>query len=92
MTVVARIASGVYYPLSIVPGWLRPLHYLVPHSYGLNAIRLIMIDGRRLDDSTVAGDMAALVVYAAAALVLGVVLLRRGIRRAERVGGLSVVG
>lgn len=91
-TVVARIASGVYYPLSIIPFWLRPLGFLVPHTYALGAIRLILIDGRGLGDGQVASDLAALSAYTAAALVIGVLLLRRGLRRAARTGGLSVVG
>ncbi len=91
-TVVARVASGVYYPLSIIPLWLRPLGYLVPHTYALQAIRLVLIDGRGLGDGTVRQDLVALTLYTSVALATGIALLRRGIRRAERVGGLSVVG
>jgi ABC-2 type transport system permease protein len=91
-TVVARVASGVYYPLAIIPLWLRPLGYLVPHTYALRAIRLVLLDGRGLTDGQVARDIMALALYALVALLVGVWLLRRGIQRAERVGGLSVVG
>ncbi len=91
-TVVARVASGVYYPLGIIPLWLQPFGYLVPHRYALQAIRLILIDGRGLADGTVRQDLVALALYTGVVLALGITLLRRGIRRAERVGGLSVVG
>jgi ABC-2 type transport system permease protein len=90
--VVARVASGVYYPLSIIPYWLRPLGYFVPHTYALRAIRLVLLDGRGLSDGQVARDLVALCLYAAVTLLGGVWLLRRGLRRAERIGGLSVVG
>jgi hypothetical protein len=53
---------------------------------------LILLTGRGLDDGRVAGDLAYLGLYAAGALILGVLLLRRGLRHAERTGGLSVVG
>jgi len=92
VTVVARVASGVYYPVTIIPLWLRPLGYLVPHTYALGAIRLILLKGRGLDDAEVAGDLVLLGLYAVLALTLGVLLLRHGVRRAERTGGLSVVG
>lgn len=91
-TVVARVASGVYYPLSIIPFWLRPLGYLVPHTYALSAIRLILLDGRGIADPQVARDLASLCLYAALALGAGILLFRRGLGRAERVGGLSVIG
>jgi ABC-2 type transport system permease protein len=91
-TVVARLASGVYYPLAIIPLWLRPLGYLVPHTYALRAIRLILIGGRGPGDAQVAADLARLALYAALSLGVGILLLRRGLRRAEQTGGLSVVG
>jgi hypothetical protein len=37
-------------------------------------------------------DLLILVCYAVATIALGVWMLRRGIRKAERVGGMSVVG
>ncbi len=91
-TVLARVASGVYYPLSIIPGWLRPLGFLVPHTFALRAIRLVLIDGRGLTDGQVGRDLATLACYAIVALAVGILLLRRGLRRAGRTGGLSVVG
>lgn len=52
----------------------------------------VVIDGRGLGDGQVASDLVALSTYMVAALVVGVLLLRRGVRRAARTGGLSVVG
>jgi ABC-2 type transport system permease protein len=92
VTVIARIASGVYYPLSIIPVWLRPLGWIVPHTYALRSIRLVLIDGHGLEDPRVVADILILICYAIAAIALGIWMLRRGIRKAERVGGMSVVG
>ncbi len=92
VTVLARIASGVYYPLSIIPFWLRPLGRLVPHTYALRSIRLVLIQGHGFDDPRVVTDSLVLVCYAVTAIALGIWMLRRGIRTAERVGGMSVVG
>jgi ABC-2 type transport system permease protein len=92
VTVLARIASGVYYPLSIIPFWLRPLGRLVPHTYALRSIRLVLIQGNGWHDPRVVHDMLVLICYAVAAIAVGIWMLRRGIRKAERVGGMSVVG
>lgn len=92
VTVLARIASGVYYPLSIIPFWLRPLGRIVPHTYALRSIRLVLIQGHGFDDPRVVSDTLVLACYAVAAIALGIWILRRGIHKAERVGGMSVVG
>jgi ABC-2 type transport system permease protein len=92
VTLLARVVSGVYYPLSIVPVWLLPLALLVPHTYALRGIRLVLLDGRTLADPQVAQDLSVLVIYTCVALLGGVLLLRSGLRRADRIGGLSVVG
>ncbi len=91
-TLLARIASGVYYPLSIIPVWLQPFGLLVPHTYALRAIRLILLDGRTLTDAQVIQDLALLTSYALIALAGGCFLLHAGLRHAERTSGLSVVG
>lgn len=91
-TIVARIASGVYYPLSVLPVWVAFFGWFVPHTYALRSIRLVLIGGEGLSDTQVARDLATLSVFAAVTLVVGIVLFGRGLQRAERVGGLSVVG
>lgn len=91
-TIVARIASGIYYPLSVLPVWVAFFGYFVPHTYALRSIRLVLIGGEGLSDAQVASDLAVLSGFAVGALVIGIVLFRHGLQRAERVGGLSVVG
>jgi ABC-2 type transport system permease protein len=91
-SLLARVASGVYYPLSIIPVWLQPFGLLVPHTFALRAIRLILLDGRSLDDAQVGADLVVLGIYAVAALAGGTFLVHIGLRHAERTSGLSVVG
>ena len=91
-TLLARVASGVYYPLSIIPVWLQPLGLLVPHTFALRAIRLILLDGRSVTDPQVGNDLAVLLIYSVGALLAGSYLLHTGLRHAERTSGLSVVG
>ncbi len=91
-TLLARVASGVYHPLSIIPVWLQPLGLFVPHTFALRAIRLILLDGRPVTDPQVGRDLAVLLVYSVGALLAGSFLLHTGLRHAERTSGLSVVG
>jgi ABC-2 type transport system permease protein len=91
-TLLARVASGVYYPLSIIPVWLQPFGLLVPHTFALRAIRLILLDGRSVTDTQIGSDLMVLAIYALAALAGGSFLLHLGLRHAERTSGLSVVG
>jgi ABC-2 type transport system permease protein len=91
-TIIARIASGIYYPLSVLPAWVATLGYLVPHTYALRSIRLVLISGEGIGNARVVQDLAILSLLSVATLVVGIILFRRGLQRAERVGGLSVIG
>jgi ABC-2 type transport system permease protein len=91
-TIIARIASGIYYPLSVLPVWVAAFGYFVPHTYALRSIRLVLISGEGLGNVRVAQDLAVLSFLSVTALALGITLFHRGLQRAERVGGLSVIG
>ncbi len=43
---VLLLVSGVYYPVSVLPGWLQPLSWFSPATYALRACRrLLGLDG-----------------------------------------------
>lgn len=37
--------SGVYYPVSVLPGWLQPVAHALPSSYVFEGMRAVMIEG-----------------------------------------------
>ena len=37
--------SGVYYPIATLPGWLRPLAFMLPASHVFEGMRAIMLEG-----------------------------------------------
>lgn len=42
------LASGILVPVSLLPGWVRPLSWLLPSTWGAEAIRDSLIGGRPL--------------------------------------------
>ncbi len=86
-----RLTSGLLVPLAVVPAWIRPLSVLLPHTYALRSLRLVLLGGAGMANQQVATDLLVLAIYAAGALALGFLALRRGLRRAVDEGGLSAV-
>lgn len=39
------LISGVYYPISALPGWLQPVSYFSPATYTLEGVRSALLDG-----------------------------------------------
>ncbi len=71
----AVLFSGIIWPIEAIPVWLRPVAYLLPTTYAVEAVRSVMLRGWGL--SMVWIDIAALIVFASAFLVLAVVMLKK---------------
>ncbi len=66
--------SGALYPLDNLPGWLHVLTRLNPVTYGVDAIRGLMLGIRTFD---LIVDFAVLSVFAIAIVAIGTVAFRR---------------
>ncbi len=86
---LVQIVSGLYVPLVVLPGWLRAVSYALPQTYAFEALRLLALQGAAT--GALPGAMTGLGLGAGAALVLGIVMLRWALIRAERLSGLGVV-
>jgi len=79
-TTLASILSGVAFPLEAIPSWLRPLSYLIPHTYVIAGVRrLTMVEpgeigGPSLGFSVVALFVMCLVLYPVAFAIYGRVM------------------
>jgi len=71
----AFLLSGIFWPLQAIPDWLRPLSYLVPPTYAVDAIRAVMLKGWGLD--RIWPDIVALLIFAILFLALGTWSLKR---------------
>src|SRR5207247_5648508 len=87
---VLLLASGVYYPVSVLPGPLRALAQVSPLTYTLDGIRATLIGGRGL--AAIAGDLAVLAAMGIVLVPLGLATFGWAERRAKRLGLLKRSG
>lgn len=79
--------GGVYYPARVIPSWIRDLSDLLPLTYGLRALRQIILRGDSL--SAVAHDVLVLALLAMTLFALGVLCFASALRYAKRAGTLA---
>ena len=91
MDILARIFSGIYYPLAILPVGIQFISRIIPHTYAMEGLRLILMDGRGLDNTVVRNDMLVIVAFAVLSMLLGVFLLRKSLIRAQRGNGVGMI-
>lgn len=70
----AFLLAGIFWPIEAIPAWLRPLSYIVPPTYAVDASRAVMLKGYGIE--RIWFDIAALVAMAAFFLFLAVWSLR----------------
>jgi ABC-2 type transport system permease protein len=80
--------SGVYYPVSVMPGWMQAIAKISPATYALRGDRAAIVDGA----GVAWADVWPLLVIAAAAIPLGLAIFRRGERYAKKHGKLKRSG
>ena len=84
---VTNLLAGLYYPVEVLPNWLRTLSRLIPATYSLDALRRTMLQSATLYD--VRQDLLALVVFTILLLPAGLVAFRYAVRWAKMDGSLS---
>ena len=84
------VVSGVYYPVSVLPGWMQWISTASPATYALEGIRSAVIDGAGV--AAVWADTWPLLVMGAATIPLGLAVFRAGERYAKRNGKLKRTG
>ncbi|MDO8737321.1 MAG: ABC transporter permease [Thermoleophilia bacterium] len=83
----STLLGGVYYPISVLPGWLQSLSYLFPITYSLRAIRLSLLQGAGFDE--VGSDLLALLAFSCITIPISLFCFRLAVRRAKRDGSLA---
>jgi ABC-2 type transport system permease protein len=87
---VLLLASGVYYPLSVLPRPLQLLATVSPLTYTLDAVRASLIHGANV--AALARDLLILLGMGALLVPLGLAVFAWGERRAKRLGLLKRSG
>jgi ABC-2 type transport system permease protein len=80
------LLGGVFYPYSILPGWLRFFSRLLPITWALDGIRGALLKGEGFSDLW--QEFLALAVIAAVLMPLSLALFRLAVHHARRTGTL----
>ena len=84
------LVSGVYYQVSVLPGWLQIFSHVSPATYILRGIRGGIIDGQSVTD--VWPTLLALAIFGAVLIPLGIVTFMAAEHWAKRTGKLKRQG
>ena len=84
------LVSGVYYPVSVLPGWMQVLSRISPATYVLDGVRAGLLDGQPL--TALVGDAIPLLVMGVVLIPVGLRAFGRAERYAKRTGKLKRVG
>ena len=84
---VSGLLGGVYYPTHVIPSWLQSFSAFIPLTYGLRALRRVVLEGASL--GAVANDLLALLGAILLLFAVGIAALTLAFRYARRHGTLS---
>jgi ABC-2 type transport system permease protein len=87
---ILLVVSGVYYPVSVLPGWMQALAKISPATYALDGIRDAIINGAGI--SAMWPNIWPLIIIGVVSVPLGLEVFRRGERYAKRHGKLKRSG
>jgi len=79
--------GGVYYPTHVIPSWLQSVSAFIPLTYGLRALRKVLLEGASL--AAVASDLLALTVATVVLFGIGISAMTVAFRYARQNGTLS---
>jgi ABC-2 type transport system permease protein len=82
------VVSGVYYPVSVLPGWMQWIAKISPATYALRGNRRQILSGAGLAWA----DVWPLLVIGAVSIPLGLMVFKAGERYAKKRGKLKRSG
>src|SRR5579884_3189799 len=88
---LVMLASGLYVPLTVLPGWLRGLSSILPQTYGFAVVRTLLLTGAPWNAPAIWGNLLPLAAATLLTLGAGYAMLSTALHRAERGGGIGVV-
>jgi ABC-2 type transport system permease protein len=84
---VFLLASGIYYPITVLPEWLQTVSRVSPATYALDGIRAALLDG--VSTASLLPIIGLLILIGLVTIPLGVVVFGYGERYAKRTGKLK---
>jgi ABC-2 type transport system permease protein len=82
----SSLLAGVYYPVSVLPVWLEPISRAIPLTYGLDAMRLAMLQGYSIYE--LRNDIFVLLGFTIVLTPLAFFIFKKALQRAKKEGSL----
>lgn len=89
--ILARIFSGIYYPLTILPIGIQFISRLIPHTYAMEGLRLVMLSGQGFENTVVRNNLLVILGFAVLSMLAGVATLHRALDKAHNGNGVGIV-
>src|ERR1700730_11123218 len=86
---VLLLVSGVYYPISVLPGWMQPLASISPATYVLDGLRAALLRNQGIWSLEIWSYTWPLIVTGILSIPVGVYIFRVAERYAKRTGRLK---
>ncbi len=86
---VILLVSGVYYPISVLPGWMQPAARISPATYVLNGLRDALQHNAPIWSHTIWASTWPLLISGIVSIPLGLWVFRIAERYAKRAGKLK---
>ena len=89
-TVATTVFSGLFVPVQVLPGFLQKASWLIPHTYTVDALRQLVLDGGDASSRiSVGGAVLALTIFSVVTYALGLFLFDRSLHYARERGILG---
>lgn len=83
---LSGLFGGVMFPVEILPAWLKPVSALLPITYSLEAMRMVLLDGAGM--SGIYNQILILFVFTVVLMGGGLAMFHRGMKIARKQGSL----
>lgn len=85
----ASLLGGALFSIDVLPGWLQPFSFLVPHAYVISASREVLVPNQLGTGMSFTTAIVGLVVFVVVAYPLGILCFTRSLAYARRMGLLG---
>jgi ABC-2 type transport system permease protein len=80
------LLAGVMYPVAVLPDWVQSVSNIIPLTYGLEAVRMVLLQGATVSDISM--ELTILALFTVVLLGLGLLAVNYSLRIARRDGTL----
>ena len=86
---IILLVSGVYYPISVLPGWMQAIARISPATYVLNGLRSAIVDGKTIWSPEIWSNTWPLLITGVVSVPLGIFIFGIAEKYAKRTGKLK---